>query len=98
MGEAVNSTMTYGKNFGKCHDVSKYNNNKKNAQKGLAEWLKWQSTCLASVRPTVQTLIPPKKCTGGENLLYMGMSMIMIAPYAVFLLSATHCHGANSFP
>jgi hypothetical protein len=29
----------------------------KNTQhkKGLADWLKWQSTCLASVRPWVQT-------------------------------------------
>jgi hypothetical protein len=27
---------------------------------GLVEWLKWQHTCLASVKSQVQTPVPPK--------------------------------------
>jgi cytochrome oxidase assembly protein ShyY1 len=27
----------------------------------LVEWLKWKNTCLASVRSSVQTPIPPQK-------------------------------------
>jgi hypothetical protein len=35
---------------------------KKKAKEGdLAEWLKWKYVCLASMRPCVQTPLPPKK-------------------------------------
>jgi hypothetical protein len=37
---------------------------KSNNKKGLAELLKWQSICLASVRPSVQIPVY-KKNTGG---------------------------------
>jgi hypothetical protein len=36
---------------------------KKPIQKGLMEWLKWYSTCLASMRTQVQIPVPQKKHT-----------------------------------
>jgi hypothetical protein len=41
----------------------------KNTQhkKELAEWLKWYSTCLASVKPSLQTPVPPKKQTNKQK-------------------------------
>jgi hypothetical protein len=34
---------------------------------GLAESLKWESTCIASMRPWVQTPIPPKRKRKGKK-------------------------------
>jgi hypothetical protein len=39
------------------------NDFKKIIRRGLEEWVKWYSACLASVKPSVQTLVlfPPAK-------------------------------------
>jgi hypothetical protein len=38
-----------------------YLKNIQHTTKGLLEWLKWKSTCLANLRPRVQTPVLPTK-------------------------------------
>jgi hypothetical protein len=48
----------------------------------LLEWLKWYSTCLASVRPQVQTLVSPKKkkdCAFGVMYKNTKLSRALVA-------------------
>jgi hypothetical protein len=48
-------------------------------QKGLGTWLKWYSSCLASPRPGVQTLVLPKKERKRASVLctYLKMSKLL---------------------
>jgi hypothetical protein len=64
---------------------------------GLAEWLKWKSICLASMRPWAQTLILQKKRKDGDILVAAceKSSIIRKEPFLLSSQLGTVAHTCN---